>query len=251
MTNPLSGTLLSSIAALGALSSVDGERLGVLMAVASFIIVLAFHGRMIIAEIFHLSKRAAATWSLVGATILLILLILLASGCKASPDPAAPSIEDPQVAMVELAVSDIGTCEVTPDDVARIAKWVRESASCESTGYCWLSDLSPWCGAYAYTRLIDSGFNTPKDPFRAASYNSDDVGELIAYRDAHGDLHGLHQAKKGDVCIFTRDGGGHVAFFWDSNGGEIEVLGGNQSDCVSIAPYSINRLVAIRRPSLK
>ena len=58
--------------------------------------------------------------------------------------------------------------------------------------------------------------------------------------------------QRGDVAIFSRGDRngwqGHVGFF-DSyaDDGRINVLGGNQSDSVSIAPYAANRLLGFRR----
>jgi hypothetical protein len=62
---------------------------------------------------------------------------------------------------------------------------------------------------------------------------------------------GLEQAREGDVVIFTRGSSaaqGHVAFFHKATGSQIEVLGGNQSDGVTIARYAKSRLLGIRRP---
>ena len=67
-------------------------------------------------------------------------------------------------------------------------------------------------------------------------------GEMVA---------GPEQAKEGDVVVFTRGSGtaqGHVAFFLKVTGSQIEVLGGNQSDGVTIARYPRSRLLGIRRP---
>ena len=49
--------------------------------------------------------------------------------------------------------------------------------------------------------------------------------------------------------MFTRSGGGHVAFFLRYvKGDRIEVLGGNQSDQVSVTTRAKSGLIAIRRP---
>ena len=61
---------------------------------------------------------------------------------------------------------------------------------------------------------------------------------------------GLEQAKEGDIVVFTRGTStatGHVAFFLKVAGSQIEVLGGNQSDSVTIARYAKSRLLGIRR----
>ncbi len=59
-------------------------------------------------------------------------------------------------------------------------------------------------------------------------------------------------AREGDIVVFWRGSRsswqGHVAFFIRRLGNQIEVLGGNQGDAVSIARYPAARLLAIRRP---
>jgi uncharacterized protein (TIGR02594 family) len=64
----------------------------------------------------------------------------------------------------------------------------------------------------------------------------------------------VSEPRVGDVVVFSRgdpDGWqGHVGFFkgYDANG-NILVLGGNQSDGVSVASYSADTLLGVRRPS--
>lgn len=58
----------------------------------------------------------------------------------------------------------------------------------------------------------------------------------------------------GDIVIFSRGNSnvyGHVAFFisWDSN--YVTVLGGNQSDSVSITKIPRSKLLGFRRPTEK
>jgi len=43
------------------------------------------------------------------------------------------------------------------------------------------------------------------------------------------------------------DAPGHVGFFGGYVGGKVQVLGGNQNDEVSLSPYSIDRILSIRR----
>jgi hypothetical protein len=55
-------------------------------------------------------------------------------------------------------------------------------------------------------------------------------------------------AALGDVLVFKRKGGGHVGLYIGHDTSAFHVLGGNQSDRVSITRLSRNRLVAVRRP---
>lgn len=63
------------------------------------------------------------------------------------------------------------------------------------------------------------------------------------------------EARPGDVVTFYRgatpaDWEGHVAFFlaWADGGKKVQVLGGNQSNSVSIALYDASKITSIRRP---
>lgn len=52
----------------------------------------------------------------------------------------------------------------------------------------------------------------------------------------------------GDVLVFERGSGGHVGFYIAEDAGAYHVLGGNQSNKVSIARVLKSRLIAARRP---
>jgi uncharacterized protein (TIGR02594 family) len=53
---------------------------------------------------------------------------------------------------------------------------------------------------------------------------------------------------RGCVAVFSRDGGHHVAWFLRDLGNSIEVIGGNQSNAVTRAAYSKERLLGYRAP---
>jgi len=59
----------------------------------------------------------------------------------------------------------------------------------------------------------------------------------------------VDEALAGDVAIFTRGGGGHVAVLAriDEANGDVWVFGGNQSNAVTLSPYKLSRLIGIRR----
>ena len=51
------------------------------------------------------------------------------------------------------------------------------------------------------------------------------------------------------IVVFTRTGGGHVGIVVGQDAkGRIMVLGGNQSDSVSIAPFELSRVAGYRLP---
>lgn len=51
----------------------------------------------------------------------------------------------------------------------------------------------------------------------------------------------------GDIMVFTRKGGNHVAFWEDTGLLNYSVLGGNQSDAINVKPYLKTRLLDVRR----
>ena len=53
--------------------------------------------------------------------------------------------------------------------------------------------------------------------------------------------------KLGDVLIFDREGGGHVGLLIAQSGATYHVLGGNQSNSVTITEISKARLLGVRR----
>lgn len=100
-------------------------------------------------------------------------------------------------------------------------------------------DETAWCAAFVGHCLEKAGSISTRK-LNARSYLS--WGEKVA---------GPDQAKEGDIIVFTRGANtsqGHVAFFLRTVGAQIEVLGGNQSDGVTVARYAKSRLLGIRRP---
>lgn len=53
----------------------------------------------------------------------------------------------------------------------------------------------------------------------------------------------------GDVIVFKRNGGGHVALYVGEDSGAFHVLGGNQSDQINIIRNPKSKAVAFRRPA--
>lgn len=135
-----------------------------------------------------------------------------------------------------IARSYLGTTELKGSaDNPKIMEMYR------TVGHDWVEhDETAWCAAFVGHCLEKAGFTSTRK-LNARSYLS--WGEKVA---------GPDQAKEGDIVIFTRGantGQGHVAFFLRAVGAQIEVLGGNQSDAVTVARYPRSRLLGIRRPT--
>ena len=113
------------------------------------------------------------------------------------------------------------------------AKWVER-------------DETPWCSAFA--NYVCWLLRLPRSKSLAArSWLT--VGLPILLDDAEPGF---------DVVILTRGSGkqpgptvlkapGHVGFFCAQEGEKIWMLGGNQSDAVTVAPYSAKRVLGVRR----
>lgn len=99
----------------------------------------------------------------------------------------------------------------------------------------WQNDETPWCGGFCAAVLAQSNLShhIPKTFPMARSWQAAGVK--------------LTKPAYGCVVVFSRNGGGHVGFVVgkDKNG-NLMVLGGNQSNQVSIVPFSPSRVLAYR-----
>jgi uncharacterized protein (TIGR02594 family) len=134
-----------------------------------------------------------------------------------------------------LARTHIGTREIPGSKHnPLIVTWLRKISS-------WIhDDETPWCAAFVNAMAEETGYEQ-SGKLNARSFM--EVGMPIA----------LENAKPGDVVVFWRvakdSWEGHVAFFvsYDPRTQLVRVLGGNQSDSVSVANYSRAQLLGIRR----
>ena len=95
-------------------------------------------------------------------------------------------------------------------------------------------DETPWCSSFMCAAAESTGFKSTKSA-RAKSWL--DYG-------IPGD------GPVGDIAIFTREGGGHVAFVnkkFTKGDAVVNCLGGNQSNRVKVSDYDSSRLVGFRR----
>lgn len=97
------------------------------------------------------------------------------------------------------------------------------------------SDEVPWCAAFVGGCLEVIGIKSSRYE-SAKSYMAWGVQ--------------LTRPVYGCIAVFSRDGGGHVGFVVGSDGnGRLFILGGNQSNAVSIAPIAGKRATGYRWPS--
>ena len=93
----------------------------------------------------------------------------------------------------------------------------------------------PWCGPFMAQVFKEAGLSTkvPKEFFRAKAWES--AGTK------------LDKPAYGCVVTFTRDGGGHVGIVvGKTKSGMLKVLGGNQSNAVTIQDFDPKRVTSYR-----
>lgn len=135
---------------------------------------------------------------------------------------------------MQIARSLLGTKEIAgAADNPKIMEMYK------AVGHDWVEhDEVAWCAAFVGYCLEQAGLRSTR-ALNARSYLN--LGTKVELADA----------REGDIVIFTRGKSawqGHVAFFVKATASQISVLGGNQSNAVSIANYPKSRLLGIRRP---
>ncbi|RZJ47407.1 MAG: TIGR02594 family protein [Brevundimonas sp.] len=130
-----------------------------------------------------------------------------------------------------LARAQIGVREVVgPKHSPVIMGWIQELGA-KALGVRVNDDETAWCGTFMAWLMKRAGLSTPAIAVRAASW-----GRAGAWgRELLG-------PRLGCVLVFTRDGGGHVGLYLGEDETHFHVLGGNQSNSVSITRIAKTRL---------
>lgn len=127
-----------------------------------------------------------------------------------------------------IARHHLGTAEIPGKDTTpQIAKWLRELKAW------WSDDETPWCGVFV-AAMMETVDALPPHWYRAKAWA--EWGQPCA-------------PQTGCIVVFERKGGGHVGLLVGKDqGGRLLVLGGNQGNRVSIAPFDPSRVLAYRWP---
>lgn len=98
-------------------------------------------------------------------------------------------------------------------------------------------DDIPWCGlaVAAWVAVTLPKESLPANPLGALNWKKFGIA--------------LQTPALGAILVFTRSGGGHVGLYAGEDSTHFHVLGGNQSNSVSITRIEKGRLVATRWPS--
>lgn len=94
-------------------------------------------------------------------------------------------------------------------------------------------DEVPWCASFVGWCLAQAGYNHTRSA-AARSYLTYGLKTDIGI---------------GNIAVLTRTGGGHVAFVVGWDGAYVWLLGGNQSDAVTMARYARERVIDYRMPT--
>lgn len=141
---------------------------------------------------------------------------------------------DPLPRMVAQALPLLGTAEVAgAGSNPTILSWAAEIGGAVARNY--NADSVPWCGLFMAVVAKRAGKELPADPLWALNWSRFGVG--------------APRPMLGDVLVFTRPGGAHVALYVGEDAQAYHVLGGNQGDRVCILRVGRGRLHAARRPA--
>jgi len=146
-----------------------------------------------------------------------------------APTPVVATEEFP---WMSIALSEVGVKEVVGNgNNPRIVEYLsstdlrRADASLDAT---------PWCSGFVNWCVEKSGF---------AGSNSAWARSWLNWGKS------LSRPRRGCIAVFSRNAGGHVAFYIGKSAGQYLVLGGNQADQVCVAGYPEARLLGFRVPA--
>lgn len=145
------------------------------------------------------------------------------------PEKYAWLKSEPAPRMLVEALKLYGITEKAGDqDNPEILAWAKEL---NIPAY--IHDSIAWCGLFIAYVAKQAGKGVIKDPLWAANWSKWGTAQTVAML--------------GDVLLFRRPGGNHVAIYVGEDDVSYHVLGGNQGDKVSITRILKTRCWSIRR----
>lgn len=144
----------------------------------------------------------------------------------------APPMSD-RLPWLDTAISLLSTKEVPGSgNNPKIIQWAKDIGGWVASFY--KEDSIPWCGLFVGHCMQANGIVPPPDMLSALAWNKYGMK--------------LDEPMYGCIMVFGRNGGGHVGFAVSQDDNTYHVLGGNQSDNVTITRIAKNRLVGARWP---
>jgi uncharacterized protein (TIGR02594 family) len=136
----------------------------------------------------------------------------------------------------DIATSLIGTREIVgPKHNPTILAWAKKLGS-KVLGINVVDDETAWCGLFVAHCMSEAGIAPAPIAVRASSWAT------------WGSNLRADRLAPGAVLVFKRPGGGHVCFYVGEDKDCYHVLGGNQSNAVTITRIEKSRCVASRWP---
>lgn len=133
--------------------------------------------------------------------------------------------------MIKIGLDNLGIKEVVGNGSNKtIMSWAHELGMLNT----YSNDEIPWCGLFVAMVVKRSGRDPVVNPLWARNWQT--FGQKAS------------TAMLGDVLVFKRQSGGHVGFYIAEDRNCYHVLGGNQSNAVTISRIEKSRCIAIRRP---
>lgn len=140
----------------------------------------------------------------------------------------------PRIPWMNTAYSLIGTEAIrTSKSNQDILNWAKVAELDKE----YTNDTIAWCGLFVSYCMAENGLPITDSPLWAKSWNN--YGKKLTHPEF------------GCIMVFTRNGGGHVAFYvGEGSPGQYRVLGGNQSSNheVTIGDHSKSTLIGMRWP---
>lgn len=152
----------------------------------------------------------------------------------AEDHPVVPKSPREEFAWMPIATGELGVREalVPGETNPRVAQYLGSTNLHRSLAH---DDSTPWCSGFVNWCIEKAGF-VGTDSAAARSWIS--WGRP------------LDVPRRGCIVVLSRGSkGGHVGFFIRRSATTLEVLGGNQSNSVSVAGYDSTRLLALRVPA--
>lgn len=118
-----------------------------------------------------------------------------------------------------------------PKSNPTILGWAKKVG--RALGIAYTDDATPWCGLFVALCITQAKYTPPPIAVRAKVWA--DWGDPV-------------KPMLGAILVFERPGGGHVGFYVGEDATAYHVLGGNQSDAVTITRIAKDRCVAVRWP---
>lgn len=151
----------------------------------------------------------------------------------AEDHPLAPKTVRDEFSWMPIATGELGVREaLMPGETnPRVAQYLASTNLHRSLAK---DDSTPWCSGFVNWCVEKAGY---------AGTDSASAKSWLGWG------RGINIARRGCIVILSRGAGGHVGFYIGRTTTVLQVLGGNQSNSVSVASYDLARLLGFRVPA--